>query len=396
MLIALLCPLRDLHLLVAQRLDVVGVGRTASIAFFLRLPGGEFHLAALVGDEARPRPSVVLAFCQPVPAQDGQFARDGHGGNLVPSLRPHADEEAPQRPRRLGRRPGCFDQHRAGMAAPGLTDAAVMRGAETGLANPRVQSEVAHQLLGACEAVDAACRRHEPRGDGQVHAGDRQQAMDGLVFQRVLRDVAVQNGEVFAQPVELADVTLDCSALVFRERLRCQPCAPALVEKVGMRALGDQMCMQDRMHLVLDPRAMTDDLIAPGDQPSKTLGGRVRCPDLRQVAGCMQVRQRACVDLVGLHMSMGDGLHLQWVGDHHPRHEGCEDPRHRHGVAGRLNHHLIRGSELSRETLQRRPGHVDPTLVAGQPVLPDHHLPEGPVYVHSDHASHARLLRLFR
>jgi hypothetical protein len=35
--------------------------------------------------------------------------------------------------------------------------------------------------------------------------------------------------------------------------------------QIGMRAGRDQMCMQDRLDDVLEPRTLADDLIAPGD-----------------------------------------------------------------------------------------------------------------------------------
>ena len=136
--------------------------------------------------------------------------------------------------------------------------------------------------------------------------------------------------------------------------------------------------------LVLEPRPVADDLVASRHQPAHPLGGGVRRPDLRQVACGVEVRQRACVDLVGLHVGMGDGLHLKRVGDHHPRHEGRLNPRHRHGVAGGLDDDLVRGLEALAEALQRRAGHLDPPGVPQHAPFPDHHLPEGPVDVDAD------------
>ncbi|MCK1291986.1 hypothetical protein IVB35_14905 [Bradyrhizobium sp. 30] len=71
----------------------------------------------------------------------------------------------------------------------------------------------------------------------------------------VLRDLAVEQGQIFRQPVKLADVPIDRRALIVRQRLGGQPRPAAAVEKIGMRALRDQVRVQDRMHLVLEPRA---------------------------------------------------------------------------------------------------------------------------------------------
>jgi hypothetical protein len=81
-----------------------------------------------------------------------------------------------------------------------------------------------------------------------------------------------------------------------------------------MRALRDQVRVQDRMHLILKPRAMPHDLVAPRHQPALAFGLRVRRPDLRQVPRRVQTGERAGIDLVGLYVSLGDRLHLQRIG----------------------------------------------------------------------------------
>ena len=134
----------------AQLLDVVGIGRAAPVALPLRLAGLQFHAPVLVGHQAGPRPEIVRLLGQQMPAQNGQLARHGNGGDLVAAPGADADEEGMQRPRRLGCRPGRFDQHGAGMAAADLADPAVVGSAEPRLADPRVQAEVADQLLRGC------------------------------------------------------------------------------------------------------------------------------------------------------------------------------------------------------------------------------------------------------
>jgi len=134
-----------------------------------------------------------------------------------------------------------------------------------------------------------------------------------------------------------------------------------------------------------------DHLIATRHQSAHPFRRRIRGPDFRKIASRIQAGQRAGVNLVGLHMGMGDRFHLQGVGDHHTLHMGRQNPGHRHAVAGRLDHHLVRLLQLPAEPLQGRAGHLDPAFVPGQTILPDHHLSEGPVDIYADNASHVRL-----
>ena len=203
-----------------------------------------------------------------MPAQHRELAGNGDGGDLMTPPRPDAHEEGVQRPGRLGRRPGGLDQHGAGMAAADLADAAVLGSAEPRLAHPRVQAEIAHQLLRAGEAADVADRRHEPGGYREIDAGDRDQALDRCIVERALGDLLVKHAEVLAQPVQLAHVALDRGPLVIRQRLAGEPGATEAPEQIGVRTARDQMRVQDRMHLVLDPRAMADHLVAPRHQPA--------------------------------------------------------------------------------------------------------------------------------
>ncbi len=182
---------------------------------------------------------------------------------------------------RLGRGPGRLNQHGTRVTAADLADTAVMGGSESRLPHSRVQPEIAYQLLRAVEPADVADRRHDAGGDRQVDVGDRHQSVDRGILDCVLRDLAVEQGQVFCQPVKLTDVPIDGGALIVWQLLSSQPGPAASVEQIGMRALRDQMRVQDRMHLVLEPRAMPHDLVAPRHQSALAFGLRVRRPDLR-------------------------------------------------------------------------------------------------------------------
>jgi hypothetical protein len=82
-----------------------------------------------------------------------------------------------------------------------------------------------------------------------------------------LRDLSVEGTEILAQPIEFTQVPFNGGMFVIGDDLSRQPNTTQPPEQVGMRAGRDQMGMQDRMHLVLDPCAMPDNLVAPRHQP---------------------------------------------------------------------------------------------------------------------------------
>lgn len=319
-LVGCLRPSSDLHLLIAQRLDVVGVGRIALVALLLWLACLQFEPADLVGHEARAARKVVGLLGQQVPAEHGEFARRGHRGDLVTAPGTHPHEEGVQRPRRLGGGPGGLDQHRPSVAAARLADAPEMGGSETGLTHTRIEPEVAHQLLRAGEATHFADRGGEPGGHRHVDAGDGEQAAHHRAVERRLADRPVEDGEILAQGIEFAQVTPYRRLLVIGQSLPFQPSSADPAEQVGMRAWWHEVGVQHRVGLVLKPRSMADHLDAPRDEPRQPLGHCIRRPDLRQEPGRIEVGEHAGVDHVGLHVRMGDRLDLQRVGDHDARH----------------------------------------------------------------------------
>ena len=83
--------------------------------------------------------------------------------------------------------PGGLNQHRARMAASDLADAAVLGEPKPGLANTRVQPDIAHELLRRGEAADVADRSDEPRRDRDVDPGDGDQSLDRRIADCALR-----------------------------------------------------------------------------------------------------------------------------------------------------------------------------------------------------------------
>jgi|SRR5271165_6636366 len=114
----------------------------------------------------------------------------------------------------------------------------MLRETEAGLPHPRVQADVADELLGAGEPAHIADRRDQAGGDDQVHAGDGQQSLDRRVVDGSLCDVSVEHVEVFAEPIELPQMPCNRGPLIIRQRLSTEP-IPAWSSKQVMRTAWD-------------------------------------------------------------------------------------------------------------------------------------------------------------
>jgi hypothetical protein len=142
-------------------------------------------------------------------------------------------------------------------------------------------------------------------------------------------------------------VPFDCRALVIGHDLLRQPSLAQSPEQVGMRAGRDQVSVQDRVHLILDPRAVPDDLIAACHQSAQALGVRIRQPDFGQEIGGPQRCQYAGIDLVGLDVRMRNCLDLQRIGHDHASHIRRKRTDNGHCVAGRFNDDLVLFAQAS-------------------------------------------------
>ena len=87
--------------------------------------------------------------CRHRPPDDG----DLHAASCLDPL-----VERPQRPGRLGRRPGRLDQHAAGVRRPGLGDPPMAGRCSAGQAHPRVEPEMGERLLRGAEAGEVPDR----------------------------------------------------------------------------------------------------------------------------------------------------------------------------------------------------------------------------------------------
>jgi hypothetical protein len=138
-----------------------------------------------------------------------------------------------------------------------LRDPAVIRGPRTRLAHTRVEAKGAHQLLRLLGASPLADRGHDGERHNHVDPWDCHQAFDALVpalnGQGPLDDL-----EVIAEPIELAQMPFDGKAFVLRQDLVKKPCPSARPAQIGVRAGGDQwLCRIDWMMFFKRDRCRT-------------------------------------------------------------------------------------------------------------------------------------------
>lgn len=131
------------------------------------------------------------------------------------------------------------------------------------MAHARVQPEIAHQLLRALEATNVANGGQQAGCLCQIDAGDREQPLHSSILQRALRNLPLKFLKIFGQTIKLPDMPLNGGAFIGRHRLACQPIPATGVEQVSMRTFRDQVDVKDGMYLVLDPRPVPDNLVAP-------------------------------------------------------------------------------------------------------------------------------------
>lgn len=98
-------------------------------------------------------------------------------------------------------------------------------------------------------------------------------------------EFGVDDPQLLAVEVELAQQRPDRLELVLGQVLGGQP-RPALVtEQVGGRAARDEVAVQDRLHLVLQPGPLPHDVRAADDLAAQRESGLIGQPHRRQEPG---------------------------------------------------------------------------------------------------------------
>ncbi len=163
-----------------------------------------------------------------------------------------------------------------------------------------------------------------------------------------------------------------------------EPSPSLLAEQVGMGTPRDEMSVQHRVNLVLEPRAMPNQLRATSDLPTQRLGIRVRHPHRRQKAARVELREDARIDLVSLYSRVSDRTHLQRVGDHDLCDMRLQCPNDRGRITGCFQDHLIgtRESPAKRCKTLGREFHAAST--SKHRLLKKYHFSKCPMYIESD------------
>ncbi len=151
-----------------------------------------------------------------MPGDDGQLARRSDRGDLHAASGSDPQEEGTQRPRRVGGRPGRFDQHPSSMSTPDFRDVPVVCRRKARLAHAGIEPEVAHELLGRSEAPDITHRGDQADGHRDIDAGNRQQPTDPCIVQCSLRQGSIDHGQVFAMSIDFTQPLCDGTKLVRR------------------------------------------------------------------------------------------------------------------------------------------------------------------------------------
>jgi transposase InsO family protein len=108
--------------------------------------GEQLKPAQLLAGEGGAREGVVLLIGEHVPADDGELAGDGDGGDVGAAAGADALVEGAHRADRPGQVPGRLDEHVPGLPRSLPGDPAVASGLAAGLDHARVEAEVADQV----------------------------------------------------------------------------------------------------------------------------------------------------------------------------------------------------------------------------------------------------------
>ena len=104
-----------------------------------------------------------------------------------------------------------------------------------------------------------------------VDAGHGHQPLDRGALQGIAGQFALDHAQVLAQAVILAQVPLHRIALVRGQILRQEPGATPVAKQVGMRALRQQVRVQDGLRDRLEPDPLVNNLVAPCDLSGRKL-----------------------------------------------------------------------------------------------------------------------------
>jgi hypothetical protein len=224
----------------------------------------------------------------------------------------------------------------------------VRGGLIAGLADARIEPEVADELVGVREAADVADRGQERCRDDQVEDRDGHRPADLRPLHGLQRDEPVDLGDLAVEERDLAQPGVDGLALLGRQLELAQPRLAFAAERVAGRRAALQAAHQNGVDLGLDARAGADQLTAPGQSSAHRADRLVGHPHRVERPGRQQLGQRQRVEAVGLRARLAD----PGVGgaDHHHAGDVRLEIRAIPRVAGHLQHRRGRSAPGSGRT----------------------------------------------
>lgn len=172
-------------------------------------------------------------------------------------------------------------------------------------------------------------------------------------------------------------------AFGFRQRGGREPAAAPLAEQVP-GVSGDEIGVQNGLNPALHPSYRSHQRRALRDQTPQVLRLVVCCPNLWQESGGMKLCQDLGINLVGLHPRVGDGLHLEWIGNHDPRDKRNQQPDDGRCISGRFQHDLVVLPQGLSEGHDRVEFKLDPQFFRDPPSIEDRDLCETSMHIPSD------------
>jgi hypothetical protein len=106
-------------------------------------------------------------------------------------------------------------------------------GSVTGLANLRIETEVAYKSLRRRDALDVTDRRQNAHRGGCIHSCDRHQPSDLRILESFLGQALVDLSEFEAKSIQLAGMAQDDPTLILGKREGLQPDPSAFREQAA-------------------------------------------------------------------------------------------------------------------------------------------------------------------
>jgi len=176
------------------------------------------------------------------------------------------------------------------------------------------------------------------------HAWQGHQEPDAVVVMGERPQLGVERVEFGVDGVVEPQEAIDGAPCVLGELEASDPGQPFGHEQPPL-GQDDQEPGEDAVDAVLEPRAVGHQGRPHACQVPQPLGDAVGHPDFGEEVAPEQVRQNHGVDLVGLHLGLGDGPDLHGIAHDDRRDEGVEDGGHGPGAGRRLDRQPVGGLE---------------------------------------------------